>query len=414
MRHASSAAPVSPNDRPLLVVVPNIGIGVDGDRLFMDVKSTEGTACYAQLWPGRVRCLGRLSAPQSISYGRWYRRDELPFEVTVLSSAADGQEIAAQSRDATLVMAGADHHLDLGVVGAMGEIPVVMIIEYTLRTRLDSIRVADASFFSRLRTVLWLLRTERRRRKTLAAAAGIQANGRPAFAAYSPSNGASLLYFDTRLRSADLITREAVSAKATALEQRKPLRLAFSGRLERMKGADHLVSIARLLAAQGCAFSLDIYGDGSLRPAMSKAIEEAGLNGSVHIHGPVDFYTVLVPTFKASIDLFLCCHPQGDPSCTYLETLGCGVPILGYRNEAWQGVLGLGRCGLEVAIGDDAAMAREIIRLDQNRRELGDLMHGAVAVAEDRTFEKVYAERIDHLWSVASRGVGLGVFSKGA
>jgi hypothetical protein len=41
-------------------------------------------------------------------------------------------------------------------------------------------------------------------------------------------------------------------------------------------------------------------------------------------------------------------------------------------------------------------------------------MHGALAVAEARTFEKVYAERIDHLWSVAARGIARGVFSKGA
>jgi colanic acid/amylovoran biosynthesis glycosyltransferase len=395
---------VQPDDRPLLVVVPNIGIAIDGDRLFMDIKATEGSACYAQFWPGRVRCLGRRTEPTSISYGRWYTRAELPFEVTVLSPNADGTEIAEQARDAAVLMAGADHHLDLGVVEAMGAIPVVMIIEYTLRTRLDITRVSDAPLLKRLWTAIWLLRTERTRRKVLAAAAGIQANGWPAFSTYGRRNKASLLYFDTRLRSADLMGAEAASAKAAALQTRAPLRLAFSGRLERMKGADHLIPIARLLREQGCAFSLDIYGDGSLRRPMMKAVDEAGLNGSVRIHGPVDYETVLVPEFKASVDLFLCCHPQGDPSCTYLETLGCGVPILGYRNEAWLGVLGLGPCGREVRIGDDVAMAREVIRLDRDRAELGRLTRGAVAVAESRSFEKVYAQRIDHLWSIASGG----------
>jgi glycosyltransferase involved in cell wall biosynthesis len=250
---------------------------------------------------------------------------------------------------------------------------------------------------------MWLRWIERARRKELAAASGIQANGWPAFAAYGPANPAPLLYFDTRLRTADLISSEAAAAKAAALKKRGPLRLAFSGRLERMKGADHLIPIARLLEAQNCAFSLDIYGEGSLRSAIEKEAEEAGLAASVRIHGPVDFEGVLVPSFKKSVDLFLCCHPQGDPSCTYLETLGCGVPILGYLNEAWEGLLRLGACGAGVPIGDDAAMVREILRLDRDRDELGRLTLGAAAVAESRSFEKVYAQRIQHLWSLRAR-----------
>lgn len=395
---------MQPDNRPLLVIVPNIGIAVDGDRLFMDIKATEGAVCYAQFWPGRVRCLGRHTEPQSINYGRWYTRDELPFEVGILSPSAEGREIAEHARDAAVLMAGADHHLDLGIVDAMGAIPVVMIIEYTLRTRLDITRLSSPNLLKRIRTSLWLLTTERLRRKVLASAAGIQANGWPAFAAYGPSNRSSLLYFDTRLRLADLLSLDAVSAKVAALQKGDPLRLAFSGRLERMKGADHLIPIARLLQTRGCPFSLDIYGDGSLRASMVQAINDAGLNGCVRIHGPVDYNAFLVPTFKSSVDLFLCCHPQGDPSCTYLETLGCGVPIVGYRNEAWQGVLNLGPCGASVPIGDDAAMAGEVIKLHRDRAELGRLTLGAVAVAESRTFEKVYSQRIDHLWSIAEIG----------
>src|SRR5438067_3491037 len=105
---------------PLLVVVPNIGIAIDGDRLFMDIKSTQGVALYAEYWPGPVRCMGRETKPSEIGYGRWYDRAELPFDVRVLSPNADGAEIADQSRDAALIMAGADHHLDLGVVGRTG------------------------------------------------------------------------------------------------------------------------------------------------------------------------------------------------------------------------------------------------------------------------------------------------------
>jgi glycosyltransferase involved in cell wall biosynthesis len=390
-------------NEPLLVVAPNIGVLLDGDRVFMDIKAADGLACYAQFWPGKVRCLGRQGFIHGFTYGRWYNVAELPFEIRTLSTNADAAEMAQNARDAAILTAGADLYLDLGVVDAMAPIPVVMVIEYTFRTRLVINSLSEAGWLKRLRTSMWLRRIERVRRKELAAAAGIQANGWPAFAAYGPANPVPLLYFDTRLRTADLMSSEAAAAKAAALKKRGPLRLAFSGRLERMKGADHLIPIARLLQAQNCDFSLDIYGEGSLRSAIEKDVEEAGLGALVRIHGPVDFESVLVPSFKESVDLFLCCHPQGDPSCTYLETLGCGVPILGYLNEAWEGLLSIGACGAGVPIGDDAAMVREIVRLDVDRAELGRLTLGAAAFAESRSFEQVYAQRIQHLWSLRAR-----------
>jgi glycosyltransferase involved in cell wall biosynthesis len=390
-------------DGPLLVVAPNIGVLVDGERVFMDIKAADGVACYAHFWPGKVRCLGRQGAIEGITYGQWYNLAELPFEIRTLSANADGAEMAQNARDAAILTAGADLYLDLGVVEAMAPLPVVMIIEYTLRTRLAINRLSEAGLLKRLRTSMWLRWMERGRRKALSAASGIQANGWPAFAAYGPASPDPLLYFDTRLRTEDLISGEAAAAKAAALTKREPLRLAFSGRLERMKGADHLIPIARMLQARNCAFSLDIYGEGSLRSAIQKDVEEAGLGALVHLHGPVDFQSVLVPSFKESVDLFLCCHPQGDPSCTYLETLGCGVPILGYLNEAWDGLLRIGTCGAGVRVGDDAAMVGEIVRLDLDRAELGRLMVGAAKVAESRSFEKVYAQRIQHLWSLRAR-----------
>lgn len=39
------------------------------------------------------------------------------------------------------------------------------------------------------------------------------------------------------------------------------------------------------------------------------------------------------------------CHRQGDPSCTYLETYACGMPIVGYNNQAHQGILASNNAG---------------------------------------------------------------------
>jgi colanic acid/amylovoran biosynthesis glycosyltransferase len=33
------------------------------------------------------------------------------------------------------------------------------------------------------------------------------------------------------------------------------------------------------------------------------------------------------------LDVFVCCHIQIDPPCTYLESYGAGLPIVGYANR---------------------------------------------------------------------------------
>ena len=77
----------------------------------------------------------------------------------------------------------------------------------------------------------------------------------------------------------------------------------------------------------------------------------------VRLHGPVDFDEVLMPTLKERADVFVCCHRQGDPSCTYAETLGCGVPIAGFGNEALAALVEAHDIGWSVAMGDIAGLA---------------------------------------------------------
>jgi glycosyltransferase involved in cell wall biosynthesis len=117
----------------------------------------------------------------------------------------------------------------------------------------------------------------------------------------------------------------------------------------------------------------------------------------------VPFDAVLVPLMKDRVDLFLCCHRQDDPSCTYLETLSCGVPIVGYDNAAFAGVLALGDVGLAVAMDDPAAAARAIRQLAADRDRLATMADAAAAVGRAHSFERTFAARIDHLKAIARR-----------
>jgi hypothetical protein len=101
----------------------------------------------------------------------------------------------------------------------------------------------------------------------------------------------------------------------------------------------------------------------------------------------------------------VCCHRQGDPSCTYLETFACGVPIAGYANEAFLGLLARANVGESVAIDDVTGLASLIERIARPESlpayELK--CRAALALATEHTFEATFERRIEHLRTVARR-----------
>ena len=207
------------------------------------------------------------------------------------------------------------------------------------------------------------------------------------------------MYFDTRVYKHDCIEDVDLEHRLNELSKNKPLRLAFSGRLIRMKGADHLVKLALLLKQRKVLYKFYIYGAGELKDEMIAYIHKHQLEDSVYLPGPVDFYKQLIPDLKKNIDLFICLHRQSDPSCTYLETLSCGVPIVGYKNKAFSGLLSLVDIGWGSEINDLNKIADTIVHLNENRNQLFAKSRSAIAFARPNDFETTFQNRINHLLS---------------
>jgi glycosyltransferase involved in cell wall biosynthesis len=184
------------------------------------------------------------------------------------------------------------------------------------------------------------------------------------------------------------------------LSQGKPLRLAFSGRLIEMKGADHLITLAHLLKKETFPFSMTIYGTGDLEDEMKKSIRTHQLEHYVSMRGAVDFYNTLIPDLKNNIDLFISLHRQSDPSCTYLETLSCGIPVVGYKNKAFAGLLELADIGWGAKLNDLDEIKRIIIHLDKNRVIISEKSKNSIAFARLHDFETTFNKRVNHLLSI--------------
>jgi colanic acid/amylovoran biosynthesis glycosyltransferase len=210
-------------------------------------------------------------------------------------------------------------------------------------------------------------------------------------------NNNRFLFFDTRVTS-EMIAKDAdINLKTEGLLRDQPLRLAFSGRLLSIKGVDHLPLVAAELKRRQILFTMDIFGGGEYEPKLRRDIAKYDLTKEVTLHGVVDFKTQLMPRINKNTDLFVCCHRQGDPSCTYLETLACGTPIVGYGNEAFLGLLQYGDFGWSSPINDPIALADQIGKINRDRQNLAKAMKTARNFAMQHSFEVTFSRRIEHI-----------------
>lgn len=383
---------------PILLIAATAPVIDTGALLRMDAKFLAGMAQHVAGWPGPVRVALRRGAG-AVPFGTQVARADLGFDLVLLDAGApwpadilDGVRAVSASADDMAA-------LDLAARGRTAGAAVVLSLEYTLGIRL---RIASLDPTRgparRAWSMLWNLRAERRRLRALRAADGVQFNGWPAWDAYAPRVRAPMLYLDNRMSLAAMASPAQMAARAARLAQGAPLRLIHSGRLEPMKGAQDLLAVMDALDAQRVPATLDIYGTGSLEGAI-----RAGLGrfaDRVRLHGPVDFDTVLVPATQEA-DVFLSCHRQSDPSCTYLEAMACGAAVVGYGNRMWTRLAAESGGGAVVPMGQPQALAEALAAWHRDRDALIHAQAAGLTYAQAHDFEGEFAARMAHVRQVA-------------
>jgi glycosyltransferase involved in cell wall biosynthesis len=373
-------------------------------------KFLDGVREYCAHWPGSIAVwVQRASHADSNLDHIEAHSSDLPFQLNWI----DGHEreparfLPALSSADLVLAALVDKHVCLADLCCSRRVPLVYISEYSVRTRQQIVRTETRNPILRWRRHRWTTCLEADYRRAVAAAAGVQCNGLPTYNAYSPINPHALLYFDTRVRTQQLASPATLAGRLEVLGRGEPLRLAFSGRLIAMKGADHLTMVAGALRDSRVPFTFDICGGGILESTIRNDIARLSLQDCVRMRGVLDFERELLPFISREIDLFVCCHRQGDPSCTYLETYSCGVPIAGYDNEALAGLAqfsNVGGASWVTPMDDPITLAAKIADLHTHRDQVTAASHNALAFAARHTFEHTMQNRVQHMLECMRRG----------
>jgi colanic acid/amylovoran biosynthesis glycosyltransferase len=394
------------NNNNLTILQPLQAKLLPNSKVLLTRKLIEAVVELSHYWDGSITVMMEETQTGNDNIDcKVFNLDELPFKLEIISFDLITPALLREHKTALVLGVPGYRQNHITKVCRLAGVPCIYVSEYTLKTRKQIASVNTSNPILRLRRMAWEQNQEMKQRAAIAIADGLQCNGTPTYQDYLKLNPNSLLFFDTRISEDMLATNRDIEMRTDNRPEDMPLRLLFSGRLIKMKGVDHLLNVAQELKKRATKFEMFISGSGDLEKMMHETIAAHQLQDCVKMLGVPDFKTEFFPFVKQNIDLFVCCHRQGDPSCTYLETMSCGVPIVGYANEAFEGISEISETGWVVPMDQPKLLAQKIIQLSYNRETIKAMSFKSLRFAEKHTFEKTFKARTEHMQRVADKSM---------
>ena len=380
----------------MITFIHNNPVVIQDDHVAIDRKAHTGMLDYAANIPGRLLTVNpRMSDRQSIMDPVILPLAELPYEVLGLwltprhEPDVDSEAKLQQAiRDSRLVVGwgyGASR-----LAARFGK-RYIGCFEYDLQTQIIAATSGVSNPARKAYAALKVLQTYYRDiLPAMRYAFELHCNGYPMQNVARALGQRNLMYLDSRMSRSLVISEDRLKARLSTVGHR-PLRLFYSGRYEKMKGALDAVVVADHCLKRGMDVEMHCYGSGSLSQAMIEVAARS--DGRIVVHDAVPFEVLVQKAQEA--DLFVCCHIQSDPSCTYIESMGAGLPIVGYRNRMWTAMAEASGAGRVVARNSPEAIAAAIQELQESPDSLIDLSLRAMRFATDHCFEQEFRLRTD-------------------
>jgi colanic acid/amylovoran biosynthesis glycosyltransferase len=197
-------------------------------------------------------------------------------------------------------------------------------------------------------------------------------HGAETHAAYARYARAAEIVHDIHLSERDHIPPALLESKISQAGQ-GPLRLAYVGRADAMKGPLDWIQVMVALNASGVDFQATWLGDGELMPAMKAEVARHGLGDRVHLPGFVRDRAAILDTLR-NAHAFVFCHKTPESPRNLIEALVSGAPIVGYGSPFPQDLISTNGGGVLTPMNDTAALASALTALAQDRPRLAALM----------------------------------------
>jgi glycosyltransferase involved in cell wall biosynthesis len=219
-------------------------------------------------------------------------------------------------------------------------------------------------------------------------------NGQDTMDAYGNLTAASCLVYDLHIEVEASAIDELSSQKQDAILRGAPLRICYTGRFDEEKAPFDWIRAIAHAHSKGVKLNATWLGDGPLRVQAISLVDQLGCSDLIALPGFVrERQRVMDLIASSHIMLFTHVGPES-PRCL-LEALMHATPIVGYESGYSRELVSKNGGGLLVEGGNFEELGAALVRIDQDRRFLADLL--ARARMDGRRFgaDEVFRARSD-------------------
>lgn len=218
-------------------------------------------------------------------------------------------------------------------------------------------------------------------------------HGKETYDTYAPYCRNPQIVHDIHIPKSDHIDAQALDEKLASLVK-GPLKIAYVGRADAMKGSLDWITVIKNLAAADMDFQASWLGDGPDLQEMRAQVTEAGLQDRVKLPGFTDDRSEVLKCLRdAHIVMF--CHKTPESPRSLIEALASAAPIVGYEGAFARDLISAEGGGLLSGMGDTAELARNIMTLDNDRQKLAQLAREAAVAGSTYDEETVFEHRCE-------------------
>jgi glycosyltransferase involved in cell wall biosynthesis len=172
--------------------------------------------------------------------------------------------------------------------------------------------------------------------------------------------------------------------------------LVWLGRFHEQKGIKEIPDIIQEIKKEKPDIKLAIIGSGKKwEKWLKKVIRQYGLNNNIELKGFLEG-EAKIRTLKSARIFFMTSYYEGNPQ-VILEAMKCGLPVAAYNLPVYR-VFERGM--IKVPVKDNQAMAKEIIKLLNNRNHYEAIKQQALSFADNFNWEETGKEVLSFLQQV--------------
>lgn len=173
-------------------------------------------------------------------------------------------------------------------------------------------------------------------------------------------------------------------------------RVLFVGRLDRLKGIEHLIKSLCYVRKEIPEVRLSIAGTGDLMQHLKQLVSRYGLEDNVTFEGHLG-EDMLVDIYSRS-EIFVFPSLREGMPMALLEAMSAGLPVVAFDIEPNVEALGGGKYGVLVKAGDVKGLAREIVQLLKNEGQKAHYSKVSMERSKEYSQETI-VRRIEEVYS---------------